>query len=103
MGANEFTCRATGKTANDAFAAAKEEARYESGHGGYSGTVAEKSSFKMAHLRAGETPSQAVDRYLEDGDSFVQDKWGPAGCLEVGPDPKEPGKKVYVFFGFASS
>jgi len=36
-------CRAKGKTAQEAFDAAVAQARHEYGHGGYTGTIAEKS------------------------------------------------------------
>lgn len=45
MGAAEFITHSTGKDANDAFHKAVEHALYMSGHGGYTGTIAEKSSF----------------------------------------------------------
>lgn len=50
MGAEDFIVSAKGKTAEKAFAAAQEEARYESGHGGYTGTIAEVSSFRMTNV-----------------------------------------------------
>ena len=103
MGADQFNTRASGKTVNEAFAAAKEEALYESGHGGYTGTIAEKSSFKAVYLRPGESPNEAIDRCLDDEDHWCQDKWGPAAYVEVGQDPKDSTKKVYAFFGWASS
>lgn len=103
MGADQFNTRASGKTVNEAFAAAKEEALYESGHGGYTGTIAEKSSFKAVSLRTGETAEQAIERCLNDEDHWVQDKWGPAGYVEIGPDPSDAKKKIYCFFGWASS
>ena len=43
MGASTFLTRATGKTAREAFASATSDARYEHGHGGYTGTIAEKN------------------------------------------------------------
>lgn len=42
MGADLFRTKATGGTLDAAFAAARERARHEDGHGGYTGTVAEK-------------------------------------------------------------
>ena len=40
MGANEFTTKANGKTAKDAFRIAVEDAKYNYGHAGYTGTIA---------------------------------------------------------------
>lgn len=45
MGACDFETRGFGKTAQDAFNEAVDRARYEHGHGGYTGTIAEKSEF----------------------------------------------------------
>ena len=47
MGACDFGVRAKGKTAKEAFNNAVEEAQYESGHGGYTGTIAEKHAFNL--------------------------------------------------------
>lgn len=47
MGAHDFTCSAYGKTANDAFQAARDHAAWEHGHGGYTGTIAEKHDFTL--------------------------------------------------------
>jgi hypothetical protein len=42
MGATNFSTIAVGKTADDAMKAARADALYWNGHGGYSGTIAEK-------------------------------------------------------------
>ena len=47
MGATTFQTKATGKDANEAFHNAVEEAYYWNGHGGYSGTIAEKSGYDL--------------------------------------------------------
>lgn len=47
MGADEFVIMASGRTAAAAFNSAVREAKYENGHGGYTGTIAEKHSFVM--------------------------------------------------------
>lgn len=94
MGAQDFMTIASGQTAREAFRRAVEDARYESGHGGYTGTIAEKDSYKLVVPREGETPQQCIDRHVEE-DTF-DDKYGPAGCVQL-----EPGK--FCFFGWASS
>ena len=78
MGAYAFRTRAQGATAEEAFRAAVDQARYESGHGGYTGTLAEKASdgFVMKRPRPGETVDQLVERTLDDNQ-----KWGPAFCV----------------------
>ena len=51
MGATTFSTYGLGKTAGDAFYAAQDRARYEYGHGGYTGTIAEKSGYDFALLK----------------------------------------------------
>ena len=58
MGAQDFYDYAFGKTAQDAFHACVDNAQYEHGHGGYSGTIAEKGSFRLL-----PTPKTRVDLY----------------------------------------
>lgn len=47
MGGCDFDVVARGPSAKEAFRLAVEQAQYESGHGGYTGTIAEKSGFIM--------------------------------------------------------
>jgi hypothetical protein len=84
-----------GVTAEKAFAACIEHAQYECGHGGYTGTIAEKHDFVMISVPVGKDPVEFANELLESGDRRVIDKWGPAGCVCV----KEG---VYYFFGWAS-
>lgn len=53
MGADNFDTYGFGKTARDAFNTACRDAAYEHGHGGYTGTIAEKSSFRLVDLPKG--------------------------------------------------
>ncbi|MFY8162647.1 MAG: hypothetical protein ACOVKC_00260 [Brevundimonas sp.] len=91
MGAQDFQNRAKGKTAVEAFARITEQARYEHGHGGYTGTIAEKFSFVMLTVPADEDTGIFIENWINECD-----KWGDAGCIQTGPDE-------YVFFGLASS
>lgn len=50
MGSWAFSTTAWGKTPEEAFRSAVEEARYEHGHGGYTGTIAEKGGFALFEL-----------------------------------------------------
>jgi hypothetical protein len=95
MGAAQFTTTAEGKDAKEAFKNAVEEAGYEYGHGGYTGTIAEKSSFVMVPSMTGVDPHKYANELIEKGDSRIGDKWGPAGCISLGE-----GK--FLFFGYAS-
>lgn len=47
MGATTFTDKATANTADEAFRNLVNEALWEYGHGGYSGTIAEKPGFTL--------------------------------------------------------
>lgn len=110
MGADSFRNVAHGKTAKEAFNSAVEHAAWEHGHGGYSGTIAEKSSFtviaKADPLQIGVDPMTAKDRLeqayalsdklMDSRDPRIIDKWGRAGCIDVG-------EGTYLFFGWASS
>ena len=73
MGSCDFWVEVRGKDANDAFWKAVEQAKYEYGHGGYSGTIAEKDSFVMIEKPDGKfTGSVLQDMILND--ERVQDK-----------------------------
>lgn len=100
MGACDFHTYQEGSDARKAFEAATDRARYMSGHGGYTGTIAEKSSFTVLK----HTPMLKQDAQVF-ADSVIEknDKWGPAFAVPIA-DEKEPTKtKGWYFFGFASS
>ncbi len=131
MGAAQFSSFALGKNAKVAFARARREAAYWHGHGGYTGTIAEKPGFVFA----GQVNSRHLDRleqyfYMAGSRQMSKipnsikptikkhmetydDKWGPAVCFEVTGKRKAEIKeamgrkgthdKVYVFLGWASS
>ena len=96
MGACTFYTTEKGKTAEEAFRRAVAQARHEYGYGGYSGTIAEKSKFKVIPCPKDKAPMEHADELLENDDPRMNDKWGPAGCIET-----DDGK--YLFFGWASS
>lgn len=95
----------------DAFTSAREQAQFDSGHGGYTGTLAEKSSFTMiARVKSREnadriisalynTTGPGVHTYREEAAQVIDDKWGPAGAIRYPIDRTTDG---IVFFGFAS-
>lgn len=53
MGAYDFRTMSLGKTAADAFRSATEQARWTDGHGGYTGTIAEKHDYGEVRLPPG--------------------------------------------------
>lgn len=97
MGARDFSSFADGATPSKAFEAAKAEARVKYGER-YTGSVAEKGSFKTVPTPpaiAGdeqEVLRHAFSLIAEDDD--LDDKYGPAGCMQV-----RPGR--WLFFGMA--
>lgn len=121
MGAEQFYVRARAKSAQEAFNTAVREAQYENGHGGYTGTIAEKNSFLMLMPPEGVSPKTYAE-WVENGydgewvekhvpeqfrKQVVEDnektdsKWGPAACVLLTERPD--GKKEFCFFGWASA
>lgn len=89
MGASEFEISRLGKTAREAFESASEDARWEYGHGGYTGTIAEKPGFiiiprppRVSAKKVAETVGLAS---LHTTDVF----WGN------NPEGKREAKKAY--------
>ena len=58
--------------------------------------MAEKSECVMIVPNEGESPEDCADRLIEEGDKRIDDKGGPAGCIDCG-------NEKYLFFGWASS
>jgi hypothetical protein len=80
-----------------AFSKAVKDAQYECGHGGYTGTIAEKDEFTFVGLKPTiKEAREFADSLIEKGDKRIDDKWGPAGCIEV----EQP--SGFLFFGWAS-
>lgn len=96
MGGTTFMTRARGKTAREAFDEAKAYAQHMHGHGGYTGTIAEKYSFTVINAPPGSDPRKFAQGLLDEADPRVDDKWGPAGCVKVA-------EGEYLFFGWAAS
>ena len=114
MGASPFTTTATGTTAAHAFHAAQEEAFWHHGHGGYTGTIAEKDRFLeftprngtganlVAALEASDgVPSPELVQALGRADAdwafaIYDDKWGPAVAVKTS-------STEWTFCGWAST
>jgi hypothetical protein len=91
------------KTAQQAFDHIVSHACYMHGHGGYTGTIAEKMEFDMLQQAAvdRDTADDLVRKELDHhGSDKFTDKWGPAGCVRV-EDPEHG--NGWMFFGYASS
>lgn len=96
MGASDFFIISRGKTAEEAFVKAIEKAPYDHGHGGYTGTIAEKNNFVMIKVPEEKDPWNFAEDLMNFGDPRIDDKYGPAGCVKLD-------KNRYLFFGWASS
>lgn len=94
MGATSFITKGIGKTAKEAFQELVQMAEHEYGHSRDTGTIAEKDSYRMVTVPTGESPEDHIYNLLEDEDSFVSDKWGPAGCILVGTEVVVSKEKV---------
>ena len=110
MGAEVFYNRRKGTQSSELFKEEVENACYENGHGGYTGTIAEKSDFTMSSKPSDidadvwidmienfdeEDKEQAHYRELKKDFDVFDDKWGDALCV-----PTDDG---FVFCGWASS
>jgi hypothetical protein len=76
-----------------AFREAVDNAQHESGHGGYSGTIAEKSDFEIRR-REPMTREEASEFAYKDEEN--NDKWGPAFAIPVAEAAKGTDKKFRV-------
>ena len=123
MGADQYINVAEGKTADAALKKLVDWARWEYGHGGYTGTIAEKQSFVEFARPKGMRRSAVIQAindlgcimYDDDGNLITapvqakypklpigamsevyEDKWGPSLAIELA-------KGQYLFAGWASS
>lgn len=77
-----------------AFRKAVDDARHEHGHGGYTGTIAEKSDY-VVRSRAPMSLEAARD-FAEKDDRAWDSKWGPAHAVPVGEAKKGRPKTITV-------
>jgi hypothetical protein len=102
MGAETFDHYAEGADPQVAFQSTREQALHEHGHGGYTGSLAEKDDYVVI-TREPMTATEAealADDLINREDPRVSDKWGPAGAIPVKaetrtvevPDLPQPGR-----------
>jgi hypothetical protein len=100
MGAAYFRVYYPGTDPRPSFNDAVSSAAYEYGHGGYTGTIAEKDSYVMRNGGKPVPKKEAKEFAYRDGEE--NDKWGPAYCIAVSDDA-DPSKIVgHLFYGYAS-
>lgn len=85
MGADTFITLTRGDNVDSAFQSARDQAQYEYGHGGYTGTIAEKGGFVVAQTTPMTVPAaKALARDLLDRDDpRVRDKRGDCVAIPV--------------------
>jgi hypothetical protein len=113
MGASQFCTKVQGPSAARAFLTAVEHAKFMYGHGGYTGSIAEKDTFIEITVPEDKDPRDFATMLLDGEDvdlngykalnEQLNDKWGPAGCVRLGPNAKDKTQSDWLFFGWASS
>lgn len=88
-------------TPKELFKAAVEQAQWDHGHAGYTGTIAEKDSYVMRN-GGKPMPEEFVDLFVTK-DTDENDKWGPAFCVPICKSMEDQEIIGYVFYGCASS
>jgi hypothetical protein len=90
MGGTTFTTDTIpGTDVERAFNDTRAEAQHEYGHGGYTGTIAEKNDYVIIR-REPLPPAEAetlAERLLREDDERISDKWGPAGAIPIAIRP----------------
>lgn len=101
MGALDFYTIATGTDVQTAFTAAREQARWEYGNSGFTGTIAEKHEVTLLdEPKRSEQDAVGRAKELLDGDDpRVSGKYGPASAL---PITAADGSGAWLFFGVAA-
>jgi hypothetical protein len=101
MGASDFITYEPTRDLRTAFANARDQAAYDYGHAGYTGTIAEKgSTVNVSGLLSLDEAYALADKMIREHDDRISDKWGPAGAIPVTNGTETTG---WVFFGWASS
>lgn len=94
MGATDFMVSAKGTSPKEVFQKLVKEAKHEFGHVGYSGTIAEKDSFKFLPLPPGKNPFDYARELIRTGHPSISDTWGPAGCFLLGAETVTEEEKI---------
>jgi len=103
MGARPFMVESDIPDLLTAFRQAVEEARWEHGHGGETGTIAEKDQVREVRPPRPMTDEEKVAwawRLIEDEEDepdldWIQDKWEPAAAIRLDTG-------AWLFFGWAA-
>jgi len=91
-GGTDFWEWGAGSDPRKIFSDLQDDAKHEYGHGGYSGSIAEKDGYK---IRSREKMSTKEAEAFANEDMDNNDKWGPAFAV--------PSGNGWLFYGIASS
>lgn len=84
MGANSFLKIGEGSDAREVFDRLVSDAQYEYGHGGYTGTIAEKGGYGFTIVQRNPVTESEARMIAEDYDEQGRcDKWGPAFAVPL--------------------
>jgi hypothetical protein len=105
MGSRAFSILSIGSTPDEAFHLAKAKALECHPSAGYTGSIAEKSSFIL--FQSAESMGMSLSRWIEsiiENHDSVKDEWGDAGCIDLGAytNGRSFSDNKYIFFGVAS-
>jgi len=100
MGAEYFEHYVNEADGHAAFLRAQDEATYDHGHSGYTGTIAEKPGYELITKQVFTSVDEAT-AYVESQQEnpLVDSKWGPAAAIRIIDDKRDG----HLFFGWASS
>ncbi|MFC4987374.1 hypothetical protein [Saliphagus infecundisoli] len=115
MGTVTFKTLAFGATADEAFTGAVEDSKHRHGHNGYTGTIAEKTTFTVIpeSEHKGRQKRIVASELIDEEDQRIQCKRGPAGAINCSGTKAATryreqhgleGKHgdVWLFFGWAA-
>ena len=85
MGGTTFSCTANGETVREAYDKAVEQAQWEYGHAGYTGTIAECDGYVVIQQEKLTLPlaEELGEKLIDADDQRISDKWGPAGAIPL--------------------
>ncbi|MFH8635544.1 hypothetical protein [Streptomyces goshikiensis] len=101
MGAITFFDIVIGDDADKAFNQIRDEALHEHGHGGCSGSIAEKDDYVVIDdvRRSQANALNWARELIAANDPRIDNKWGPAGALPLTTPTAQNG---WLFFGWAN-
>lgn len=100
MGGCDFMFKVKGNDLNKAFSEAVDQAAWEHGHGGYTGTIAEKD---RVELRKKDPMLMGDAEVFAEKDIENNDKWGSAFAIPLCANLEDKTIIGFLLYGIASS